>query len=136
VLPVRYGLDYIILLASVPEQMLSRYSNFALLFILRLYVALGVNKNSLSWSQDKFSIKFTIRRSKAPAQLFFSAHNKVHILNVYFLHFLKLYPASNVCIPEGQVGTAWVPSLPVPPSVSLSLFPASLSSLHCPGFVR
>jgi hypothetical protein len=39
-----------------------------------------------------------------------SVHNKVHFLILYLFHLLKLYPPSNVSLPEGQVGTVWEPS--------------------------
>jgi hypothetical protein len=44
---------------------------------------------------------------KTPAQFLSSAHSKVHLLALYLLHFLKLYPISNVLLPEGRAGIAW-----------------------------
>jgi hypothetical protein len=78
----------------------------------------------------------TIMRRKAYAQLHASAHNKVHILTLYLLHFLTHYPISNALLPEERAGTAWELSklenlyaLTPKDSVSVPLSPDFLFSL-------
>jgi hypothetical protein len=66
-------------------------------------------------------------RSKIRAQLL-SAHKNVHILPLYLFQFPKLYPLSNVPLPERRTGTAWEHTkpesfLPLPLKCRLSLLP-------------
>jgi hypothetical protein len=60
-----------------------------------------------------------IERSETSAQLLFSVHNRVHILSLYLLRFLKLYPPSNLPLRKGLAGIAWKFSKPGNFSVTL-----------------
>jgi hypothetical protein len=52
-----------------------------------------------------------IIRSKSPLQILSSAHNIVHTLSLYHFYFPKLYPSTNVPLPEGWACSARVPWL-------------------------
>jgi hypothetical protein len=64
------------------------------------HVKLKFHSNSaLKTSIPKHPI--ILSKALAPFTSIFSAHNKVHFLTIYLLHFPKLYPLSNVPLPEG-----------------------------------
>jgi hypothetical protein len=58
----------------------------------------------------RHSIKTEIEGKEGHGELISSAHDKVHLLSIYFLHFPTLYLLSNVPSPEGQEGIGWEPS--------------------------
>jgi hypothetical protein len=58
-------------------------------------------------------------------QLLYSAHNEVNNLALYSLHFLTLYPLSNIPL-AGQVSTAWEP---LRQEISLYLLPIIIQCL-------
>jgi hypothetical protein len=78
-------------------------------------------------------------RSEAPVQRL-SAYNIANVLTLYLLHFLELYPVSNIHIPEGRVSTAYEPSELegkksfLPPPKVLSFTTSSLSHSPTKGF--
>jgi hypothetical protein len=79
-----------------------------------------ITKISPKRSPPNVKIKIPIPRSKVPA------HNNTRFLILYLLHFPKLYPFSNVPLPEGRVGTAWelskqIDFSPPPPPNALSV---------------
>jgi hypothetical protein len=58
--------------------------------------------NKLKCSPSNVNINIPTIRSKSPAQILSYAENKFHILTLYLIHFPKLYPPSNVPLPEDE----------------------------------
>jgi hypothetical protein len=74
-------------------------------------------------------IVITMIGSKTLYQLPFCAHNKVHFLTLYLLHFPTFYLLSNLHLGEGRANTSWNPS-----GQAVSMHPLSL--LYSPPLCR
>jgi hypothetical protein len=100
--------------SSVPEQNAELVTNS--------HVALNASHAALS-------MLIRISHQSSPSQLLSSAHKACHFLTLYLLHFPKLYPISEVYLPEGWSGSVWETSKQ---ERIFCPFPSCCHSLHLP----